>query len=233
MRLAIISDIHANLEALSAVLEDIDFQSVDRIACLGDVVGYGANPSECIALIRARAQHCVVGNHDFAVFDPSLRKLFSTNAQKSAQWTGRQLATEDSAWLKGLPYKLSNDNMLFVHSTPRDPQLWDYIFGHLEAQMQSNAFIERLCFVGHSHHANVQSVTPRIRDYTPTDRFIINPGSVGQPRDGNPKASYGLLDTVAGTYENRRIAYDIELAASKILAAGLPASLASRLYEGR
>lgn len=233
MRLAIISDIHANLEALDAVFEDIDRVGVDRIACLGDVVGYGANPVECLALVRARSQHCVVGNHDFAVFDKPLRKLFVASAQKSAQWTENQLSEADVAWLKGLPYKLSFDNMLFVHSTPRDPELWDYIFGHLEAQMYSNAFMERLCFVGHSHHAHVHSVTPRVRGYTPTDRFIINPGSVGQPRDGNPKASYGLLDTVAGTYENRRVEYDIEKAGAKILAAGLPPNLASRLREGR
>ena len=233
MRVAIISDIHANLEALTAVLADIDAEGVDRIVCLGDVVGYGANPAECLALVRARAPHCVLGNHDSAVFEPELRLLFSTNARAAAEWTARQLDAEAVAWLRALPFRLLLDGVLFVHAAPSEPERWDYVFGLMEARMHAASFTERLCFIGHTHHAAVYSLRPAVKHYNGFDRFIINPGSVGQPRDGNPRASYGLLDTVAGSYENRRIEYDIARAAGKIIAAKLPKRLADRLYEGR
>ncbi|MBI5646387.1 MAG: metallophosphoesterase family protein [Ignavibacteriae bacterium] len=233
MRLAIISDIHSNLEALSAVLEDIDRHSADRIICLGDVVGYGADPSACMALLRGRGVDIIMGNHDEAAFSPEKRRYFSENAAFAIRWTAKQLGERELDELRSLPYRISFDGMLFVHSTPRSPERWDYLFSGLEARSQSAAFRERLCFVGHSHQPAIFSLEPAVQEYSATGRFIINPGSVGQPRDGDWRASYGLLDTVAATYDNHRVDYDVAVAARKIVAAGLPRRLAERLLDGR
>lgn len=232
VRLAIISDIHANLEALRAVLEDIDAAEVDAIVCLGDVVGYGADPSDCLRLIRERAAICVLGNHDAAMFSIPERAFFNPNARLAMEWTIAQLSSDDLAFLRGLPYRVSKDNFLFVHSAPRAPEQWDYIFTGMEARGYGRYFHERICFIGHSHVPGIFPIDAGPARYSHDRRFLINVGSVGQPRDGNWRASYGLLDTVAGSYENQRVAYDVETAARKIISRGLPRRLAERLRKG-
>jgi diadenosine tetraphosphatase ApaH/serine/threonine PP2A family protein phosphatase len=232
VRLAIISDIHANLEALTAVLEDIGQQHADRIICLGDIIGYGADPAACVRLVRSRVEICVLGNHDAAVFSGQQLSYFNPFALEAVRWTERQLDEEDAAFLRGLPYRVSLDNMLFVHSAPRAPEEWDYIFSGMEARSQAKHYFERLCFIGHSHVPGLYPIDAGVQEYSPTGRFLINVGSVGQPRDRDWRASYGLLDSVAGTYENRRIAYDVGTTMKKIIDSGLPPRLAERLRSG-
>lgn len=232
MRLAIISDIHANLEALERVLADIEAAEADRLVCLGDIVGYGADPSACLDLVRERADICVLGNHDAAVFSLTERAFFNPNARLAVDWTAAQLSTDDIAYLKGLPYRVSSDNLLFVHSAPRAPEQWDYVFSGMEARMYGRHFHERICFIGHSHVPGLYPIDAGGRGYSHDRRFLINVGSVGQPRDGDWRSSYGLLDTVAGSYENRRIEYDVDAAARKIISRGLPRRLAERLRMG-
>lgn len=232
MRLAIISDIHANLEALEQVLADIEAAEADRLVCLGDIVGYGADPSACLDLVRERADICVLGNHDAAVFSLTERAFFNPNARLAVDWTAAQLSADDIAYLKGLPYRVSSDNFLFVHSAPRAPEQWDYVFSGMEARMYGRHFHERICFIGHSHVPGLYPIDAGVRGYSHDRRFLINVGSVGQPRDGDWRSSYGLLDTVAGSYENRRIEYDVDSAARKIISRGLPRRLAERLRMG-
>ncbi|MCB2203262.1 metallophosphatase family protein [bacterium] len=232
MRLAIISDIHANLEALRAVLDDIRIRQADRIVCLGDIVGYGADPAACVALVREHASICVLGNHDAAVFATHHRAYFNPYALEAVTWTAQQLNADDVAFLKQLPYRVSFENMLFVHSSPRAPEEWEYVFSGMEARMQTRHFFERLCFVGHSHIPGVYPLDSGVREYAPTGRFLINVGSVGQPRDRDWRSAYGLLDTVAGSYEARRVEYDVEAAMHKIRESGLPPRLAERLRAG-
>jgi diadenosine tetraphosphatase ApaH/serine/threonine PP2A family protein phosphatase len=175
---------------------------------------------------------CVLGNHDAAVFKEHQRVYFNPHAIVAAGWTVGQLNEDDIAFLKTLPYRISSDNLLFLHATPRAPEEWDYVFSGMEARMQARHFFERICFIGHSHIPGVYPLDAGIMEYDPTHRYVINVGSVGQPRDGNWKSSYGLLDTVAGTYENRRIEYDVDTAAGKILSNKLPGRLAERLKLG-
>ncbi|MDX9757730.1 MAG: metallophosphoesterase family protein [Bacteroidota bacterium] len=232
VRLAIISDIHANLDALHAVLADIDAVEADRIVCLGDIVGYGADPSACLALVRERVDLCVLGNHDAATFSVPERAFFNPNARLALEWTIAQLSADDLAFLRGLPYRVSKDDLLFVHSAPRAPEQWDYVFTGMEARGYGRHFHERICFIGHSHVPGIFPIDAGAPDYAHDRRFLINVGSVGQPRDGNWRASYGVLDTVAGSYENRRVAYDVEAAGRKIISRGLPRRIAERLRSG-
>lgn len=235
MRLAIISDIHSNLEALDAVISDIRSRRADRIVCLGDIVGYGADPEACIGMVRTNAEFAVLGNHDWAIVhreDPGWRRRFNPMAVEVATWTAEKLSAEDLGYLSALPLKVSRDNMMFVHSAPRNPTEWDYVFTAFEARHYTKHFTERLCFIGHSHVPGVYSLDADVNGYSPVGRCIINVGSVGQPRDGDWRASYGLLDTVAGTYDNLRIEYDVDAAMKKILQAGLPLNLAKRLKKG-
>jgi diadenosine tetraphosphatase ApaH/serine/threonine PP2A family protein phosphatase len=232
VRLAIISDIHANLEALERVLEDIEAAEADRLVCLGDIVGYGPDPSACLDLIRERADICVLGNHDAAVFSLTERAFFNPNARLAVDWTASQLSADDIAYLKGLPYRVSSDNYLFVHSAPRAPEQWDYVFSGMEARMYGRHFHERICFIGHSHVPGLYPIDAGVRGYSHDRRFLINVGSVGQPRDGDWRSSYGLLDTVAGSYENRRLEYDVDSTARKLVSRGLPRRLAERLKVG-
>lgn len=232
MRLAILSDIHSNLDALTAVLEDIDTRGVDEVVCLGDIVGYGAEPRECVALLRERVSFAVLGNHDAAVVDRTEREFFNAHARTAIHWTAQRLDEHSRAWLASLPYRVSRDGLLFVHSAPRNPEGWEYIFGGFEARRHGKYFYERVCFVGHTHVPAVFALDHDGVAYDATHRFLINVGSVGQPRDEDPRACYGLLDTVAGSFEHLRVEYDVSSAMRKILAEGLPRRLAERLAAG-
>jgi diadenosine tetraphosphatase ApaH/serine/threonine PP2A family protein phosphatase len=232
VRLAIISDIHGNLEALTTTLDLINTRSVDEVVCLGDVVGYGANPNECLAMVRERCTVILLGNHDAAAVDLSVANQFTMNARLSAIWTNRVLHDENKEFLKTLPFTKARDDIFLTHASPYDPEEWNYIITDFDARDAFQSFVQRICFVGHSHIPIIFSETGNAAAVSNRDRFVVNVGSVGQPRDGNPKLSFGIFDTEDWTYENIRAKYDAVTAAEKIRKAGLPRALADRLMVG-
>ncbi len=232
MHVAVISDIHSNLQALTQALSAIDGRGADAIYCLGDIVGYGGNPNECVELIRERASLCVLGNHDLAAIDPSSAEFFSRPGRIAIEWTHSVLTPANLQYLSSLPYTASASPCTLVHAGPLDPEQWQYVLSLQVAKLQFPAFTTRLCFIGHTHVPAVCGEDLKTFVLKKEKRFLINVGSVGQPRDGNPQLSFGLLDTNAWKYENVRAHYDIDKAAEAIRNQGLPSTLASRLYQG-
>jgi diadenosine tetraphosphatase ApaH/serine/threonine PP2A family protein phosphatase len=240
MRYAVISDIHSNLEALQEVFNDIERQHVDSILCLGDIVGYGANPNECVALLRERAHTIVAGNHDYAAVDLTPIEVFNPYARSATEWTQKNLNATSAEFLRALPLSKQVDGVRLVHATPRDPEQWRYILHPSEAATELAGMEETLCFIGHSHLPGVferNGRSSRLRSFGPltlegAGRYLVNVGSVGQPRDGNPDAAYVVFDTESASVELHRVPYDIATARSKILAAGLPRVLGDRLERG-
>lgn len=232
MRIAILSDIHSNLQALTRAISIIDQQPIDEICCLGDIVGYGGNPNECVDLIRQRASNCILGNHDLAAIDPTHAFYFTKPGRIAADWTHKVLTEENAQFLSSLPYKVEKNGLTFVHASPAEPQAWNYIFSLEEAQPQFHHFQTAACFIGHTHIPSVCGEDLKTFAFQKGTRFLVNVGSVGQPRDGNPHLSFGIVDTDTWTYENIRIAYDVAAAANAILKNGLPTFLAERLLQG-
>ncbi len=232
MRIAIISDIHSNLEALTKALETIDRLSVDTIICLGDIVGYGANPNECVELIRHRCEIVIKGNHDEAILRPSITEHFTDNARTAIMWTCKQLTEENFSYLRTLLLSSKKDSFFFVHASPCNPAEWKYILDNHMAVDAFRCFSESLCFIGHTHTPGVFSINGRASGITRGERYLINVGSIGQPRDHNSQLSFGLLDTEMWTYENIRSPYNIEAAMQKILKSDLPSKLGYRLLMG-
>lgn len=232
MRLAIISDIHSNLEALTKALELIKTQKVDEVICLGDIVGYGANPNECIELVQQHCTTVLLGNHDRAALDLALTKTFTTNARVSAQWTYQALTEASKQYLRSLPMTSRFPEMFFVHASPHEPEEWHYILSILDAQPALRSFSEPICFIGHTHVPAIYTESGRFAHVDKRIKSLVNVGSIGQPRDGNPMLSYGLFDADRWFYENIRDDYDVEAAGEKILAVGLPRALADRLLVG-
>jgi len=233
MRIAIISDIHANLEALEQSLKSIHQKSVDEIVCLGDIVGYGASPNECIQTVRQATPHVLLGNHDEAAVQLSRTEYFNPFARIAAEWTHSVLLPEHQEFINGLPYVLELFGVLFVHSSPYESEEWHYILSPADAQFNFAYFNTPICFIGHSHVPGLFCDDIWTRELVAGKKFIINVGSVGQPRDNDWRSSYGILDTDAWTYENIRVEYDVEAAAEKIRKAGLPKALAERILVGR
>lgn len=232
MRFAIISDIHSNLEALTRTFELIDQESIQEVVCLGDVVGYGANPNECVGLVRSRCRIILRGNHDAAAVNPSNAESFTRNARIAAEWTGRELSDSNKKFLEGLPYSYRMDEILLVHSSPYQPESWYYVLTEEDLEAAFQSFSERLCFIGHSHFPGIFSEEGPAKAVSPSERFVVNVGSVGQPRDGNAKLSFGIFDTESWDYRNIRSDYPFRVAAEKIIRAGLPRALADRLTLG-
>lgn len=232
MRIAVISDVHSNLEALTSAFEAMESRRVDEVVCLGDTVGYGANPNECLGLIRARCSVILQGNHDAAAIDLSVANQFTLNAQLSAIWTLGALLEENKIFLRDLPQMKPQGDLLFSHASPFEPEEWHYVISEFDTREAFEAFTEKICFIGHSHIPVIFSGREKVPAVERSGRFIVNVGSVGQPRDGNPHLSFGIFDTNAWSYENIRVGYDVEAAAQKIRKAGLPRSLAERLYKG-
>jgi predicted phosphodiesterase len=233
MYIAIISDIHSNLEALERTLELARERSVDEIICLGDIVGYGADPNACIDLVRDRTPYVLLGNHDQAAVDLSMTEHFNPYARLAAEWTHDEITPENAAYVSGLPLTLQRHGVLFVHSSPFEPEQWHYIISPADAKFNFEHFTEPICFLGHSHTPGVFSEDLWARDVVRGNRFIVNVGSVGQPRDGNWQLSFGVFDTEQWTYHNVRADYDVKTAAAKIRQAGLPKPLAERILIGR
>jgi len=232
MRLAILSDIHSNLQALIQAFSLIDTLRIDEVYCLGDIVGYGANPNECTDLIRKRAAKCVLGNHDLAALDTSHAQSFTTHGRIAAEWTHGVLTKENYDFLSSLPYVVESTLFTLVHASPGMPQQWHYILSLEDAAPQFKHFATQLCFIGHTHVPFLCGEDLKTFRLKQGIRALINVGSVGQPRDGNPQLSFGVLDTDAWTYENIRADYDIQTAAEAIIARGLPDFLAQRLFRG-
>ncbi len=232
MLVAVLSDIHANREALTAALKLADRTKVDYMVCLGDVVGYGPDPAACIDLIRTVCNACVLGNHDEAVaFDKGIDVL-PKDAQTAVRRHQRSLNEDDLEWLRSLPLRHDAHELTFVHSSPESPEMW-YRLGSFHAvQAQFSFFDGPVCFVGHSHKAAVVSNTFGVLRVRPGHRFLIDVGSVGQPRDGDSRLAFALFDTEAFSCQMIRGHYDIERTASRIKEVGLPDGLSERLKLG-
>jgi diadenosine tetraphosphatase ApaH/serine/threonine PP2A family protein phosphatase len=233
MRTAVISDIHGNLEALTAVERSIAGEQVDRIVCLGDIVGYGADPGACIDRIRSICSIVVLGNHDAAAIEPSLADRFSSMAATAIIWTRSVLSQDQLTYLRGLPLSHAEGELLFVHASPLDPAQWSYILDAIDARSALAAFSQSVCFIGHTHQPEVFRDRRATGEIRRGERIIVNVGSVGQPRDGRPEACYGLFDDETWEYWPMRVPYDISTAVRKIREAGLPSRLADRLIVGQ
>lgn len=224
MLYAFLSDIHGNLHALDAVLAEIRNHPVDRIICLGDIVGYGAFPNECVERIADMADATVIGNHDHAAVDLSEISAFNQYAHKAALWTHRQLTDANLQFLESLGYTHEENELLFVHASPQQPEFWHYIFSRSDAENAMAASPYDIAFVGHTHVPfDLRTLNGR----------VINVGSTGQPRDGDARAALTLFDDSTGKRTLLRVYYDVDAAADAILAAGLPPFLADRLHMGR
>ncbi len=233
MRIAIVSDIHGNLEALEKVLSVIRERKVDFIVCLGDIVGYGASPNACIELIRSVTSHIILGNHDEAAVQLEKMEYFNPYARIAAEWTHEELTVENKTFIQNLPFQLNHEGVLFVHSSPYEPEEWHYIITPTDAAFNFGYFTQPVCFIGHSHIPDVFCEDNKTLEVERGKKFIVNIGSVGQPRDSDWRSSFGIFDTGSWTYQNVRTDYDVDTAASKIRKAGLPKSLADRLFIGR
>ena len=240
MRYAILSDIHGNLEALDAVLADAGSRA-DAVLCLGDIVGYGADPAACLERIAARAEAVVAGNHDHGVAGLLDLAWFNDWARAAAEWTQSRLDDDHRAWLGTRPLVHVIDDATLVHASPARPEEWDYLISAADGYEAFPAFETRVCFVGHSHRPGAWSLGSSGPTHDPNAtetvfehgrRYLINVGSVGQPRDRDARAAYALWDTDEHRVTIRRVPYDLATARGKILAAGLPTFLAERLLMG-
>ena len=237
MRIAVVSDIHANWQALEAVLGDCP--AVDEVLCLGDVVGYGGDPRRCLDEVSARKWPTLVGNHDRACVEPGILPWFNEDAARVIRWTAEKLGSKRLRWLKELPEVSVSHDVLLVHGSPRDP-VYEYILDGPSAEANLVMLESSVCFHGHTHvpgifyfDAGEPSHLYQLGLVQLRGPQLVNPGSVGQPRDGDPDASYGIWDVDASTFEFRRVAYDREGAKAAILSAGLPERFAGRLDVGR
>lgn len=241
MKILVISDVHANLTALEAVLASAG--TVDAVWCLGDIVGYGPDPNECVQRVKALPHlSCVMGNHDIAVVNDRNIDKFNDDAERSIRFTKEKLAPENLAFLKKLREKVITQTMTLAHGSPRNP-VWEYLVEPFVAMMNFAYFNTQLAFVGHSHlpiaftmDANGDKVIRTIAEgdleLPIVGRAILNPGSVGQPRDRDPRASYGLFDPETSVWKIVRVEYDIPSVQQRILEAGLPEKGAQRLSSG-
>lgn len=233
MQLAVISDIHGNLEALTQALEVIDELGADEIVCLGDVVGYGPDPDACVDIVRERCKTIIMGNHDQAATNLEATENFNPIAREAVWWTHDHIREENLEFLKNLPFRELRDDIHFVHASPKNPDRWTYLFTISDALPEFSAFEEKICFVGHTHSPRVFSNATDAMAITKEHQFIINVGSIGQPRDGDPRLSFGWFDTEAWDYKNIRSTYDVRQTAEKTRDRGLPGILAERLLRGR
>lgn len=241
MRILVLSDIHANITALEAVIKDAGL--VDAVWCLGDVVGYGPDPNECVALLRSQTNlTCLLGNHDAAVLGRIQLETFNHDARRSIEWIQEIISKEAFQFLYTLPEKTTVEDVTLVHGSPRNP-VWEYVLDLYNASQNFNHFDTQLCMVGHTHlpiaYITMES-THDVRWVIPLEgesihldsRAILNPGSVGQPRDHDPRASYAIFDNELINWQIHRVEYDIRSVQKRIRAADLPARHALRLLEG-
>jgi len=238
-KIGVISDIHSNLHALESVLERLEM--CDSIICLGDIVGYGAFPNECIDLVREYTSRCIMGNHDAACVGILSLAWFNPYASAAARWTMEELNKPNLGFLRGLPSEAKESDAYMVHGTPREP-ITEYLTTAIQARSAFSARSERLILVGHTHVPFIFMERQDIDTFSPADgdaysyvkrRIVYNPGAVGQPRDGDSRAAYAVIDTEERKITQYRVEYDVQAAREAILDAGLPRILADRLVVGR
>ena len=240
MRYGIIADIHGNLEAFESALEALSREKVDKYLCLGDIVGYGADPRECIKITKALGALTVRGNHDAACSGLMDSGYFNDAARKAIIWTKQNLKKDDLDFLKSAGLTCMNGHLTLVHGTLQEPAEFHYMIDSVAAGGTLNLLKTDICFVGHTHVPGIFSMKKgKLRYFCKEkkkmsigERLIVNAGSVGQPRDGDPRLCYCVYDADAGTVELKRLSYDVEKARKKILKAGLPSFLAYRLGVG-
>jgi len=243
MRIALLSDVHGNLPAFEAVLRDVDATAPDELWCLGDLVGYGAQPRSCVTLARERCDLCLAGNHDLVVTGDISIHDFSSSAAAAAAWTRETIDGESLEFLRGLEPADPEREVGLYHASPRDP-VWEYVLSSWQADECMDLMGRRVSAIGHSHVAlwfqraapgrvdGAQAEAGTELDLS-TGEWLVNPGGVGQPRDGDPRAAWLLLDTETWAAAWRRVEYPIDEAAKAIEDAGLPQVLAERLYTGQ
>jgi predicted phosphodiesterase len=241
MRLAVISDIHGNLEAFREILTDIDSSQIDQVVCLGDNIGYGPEPETVVTLLRERRIPSVMGNHELGIVDPSTFHWFNSNAQASLLLTRKLISNDTLAFLTGLPATLVLEDCLGVHGYPPD-SVTRYLFDVAEEELSAllKNLTQRLVFVGHTHDLELiiwdglelvrRELGPGVSPLQPTQRCLVNVGSVGQPRDGNNNAKYVIWDNVENLLDVRFVSYDIAKTADKIIRLGFPRFYATRLW---
>ena len=242
MKAAVISDIHSNLEALNVVIKDIKKRRIKKIVCLGDLVGYGADPNTCVELCLKESDKTVAGNHDWAALGKTDTSTFNPVAAEAIDWTKKQLSSASIKRLKKLQLTETIGDVYLMHASPENPEVWHYMFRLDDFKKHFKFFTQQVCFIGHSHlpgaaFQDANGYTDFIRDnpFPLIDgrRYIVNAGSVGQPRDLDPRACYAIYDGNAKSIEFVRLDYNIPRAQQKVLDAGLPEALAERLLVGR
>lgn len=237
MRYAILSDIHSNWEALEAALGYLSKEKIDEYWILGDSVGYGANPNECFGWVLEKARVALLGNHEQAVVDPKLRDWFTGDARRAIEWTAGILKEEYQRKIAGLNYLHAASSLTAVHGSPDKPEEYRYLFSFEDARPSFRALETPICFVGHTHLPSLftestesaRYLSPGSYELKKGERYILNPGSIGQPRDQDPRLAFGIFDDETWAFELVRLKYDNEKAARKIQEAGLPLFLAARL----
>ncbi|MDP8266008.1 MAG: metallophosphoesterase family protein [Candidatus Aceula meridiana] len=240
MRYGIFADVHGNLEALEAVIAAYKKESIDKYFFCGDVVGYGANPSECIERIKSLNAVCIAGNHDRVAIEKRDIEKLNIYAKEAMLWTKENISQGDKDFLDSLDLVFQDNDFVMVHGTLSDPERFDYLRNFFQATQIFELIETLVCFVGHSHAPAIfvekaysgDPFKERGVQLNAGCRYIVNAGSVGQPRDGDPKAAYVIFDTQKKIIEIKRVAYDIKSAQDKILKAGFPKKLAERLVEG-
>jgi diadenosine tetraphosphatase ApaH/serine/threonine PP2A family protein phosphatase len=242
MRIAIFSDVHANIEALAAVFDAYKSERIDKYVCIGDVVGYGASPNECCDLIRTKAAYTILGNHDAAVAGRMDYSYYYDAARAALDMHAKLLTPENMTWLRGLPYEVREGEVHFCHGSPVNLEEFEYIFSVEQAARCLEIWdqLGTVTFIGHSHlcksfaltREDVFEVVATKFAIRPDHRYIISVGSVGQPRDYDNRASYTIYDTEERVFEFKRVAYDIDAAAAKIFATDLERNFGNRLFLG-
>jgi diadenosine tetraphosphatase ApaH/serine/threonine PP2A family protein phosphatase len=243
MRIALLSDVHGNLPAFEAVLADVDAGDAEQVWCLGDLVGYGAQPDCCVELARERCDVCLAGNHDLVVTGDIDIADFSSSAAAAARWTRENIGDGALEFLRSLSPADTSHEIGLYHASPRDP-VWEYVLSHWQADECMDLMEPRVGAVGHSHvalwfcrnadgHVDGTLAKGGLERDLSEGKWLVNPGGVGQPRDGDPRAAWLLLDTEEWKAQWRRVEYPIDEAARAIEEAGLPHPLADRLYSGQ
>lgn len=241
MRYGIFSDIHSNLEALDAVLAAFAGERIDEYFCAGDIIGYGADPLSCLNKVRSLTYNIVAGNHEYACVDLFALSNLNELAACGVIWTKKALPLKELDFFKSLPLVFENKDFMMAHSSLDSPQEFYYLFQPYEAKVTFERLKRNVCFIGHTHRPKIfvkrDTIISNLSGYkaelNPDYKYVVNIGSVGQPRDGDARASYCIYDTDKQEVEIKRVPYDIETAQKKIIAAGLPKVLAERLAVGR
>ena len=244
MRYAIISDIHGNLEALNAVFYDIDRNYIDLVVCLGDIVGYYPNPEECVDIIRERVAYSVAGNHDFAAIGKIDTTRFTYYAHEAMEWTKKNLSDSSYDYLESLDLSIQIDGMIFTHSSPAVPENFTYIFPNSIVAIREafSSMVSHIVFIGHTHvpfilvqdePGLIQPILESEYTFKSESYYLVNVGSVGQPRNRVPMSSYAIFDTETKELSLKRVPYDIKITQEKTVEVGLPKFLAERLTSGR